>query len=94
MTYLKAVYLGRPKNLAVAGYQLAEAYNSLGFATLNFLNCFPVTAVNFRALACDGIDVFVASTVAIFACRDVPQTVQSLGVVPHAFRTSLNRKRR
>ena len=79
MTYMKAVCLGRPKKLAVAGYQLTEACNSLGFGRLNFLNCFPVSAVKSRALACDGIDVFVASTVTSFTCRDVPQTVRPLG---------------
>ena len=82
---MKAVCLGRPKKLAVAGYLLTEACKSLGFGTLNFLNCFPVSAVEFPASACDGIDVFVASTVTSFVCRDVAQTVRSLGAVPHAF---------
>jgi hypothetical protein len=74
MTYLKAICLGIPEKLSVAGDQLTEAYSSLGFGTLNFLNCFPVTAVNFRALACDGIDVFVTLTIASFARCDPPKT--------------------
>ena len=91
---MKAVCLGKPKKLTVAGYQLTEACNSLGCGTLNFLNCFSVSAVKFCALACDWIDVFVASAVTSFAGRDVPQTVRPLLAVPHAFKTSVNRKLR